>query len=412
MAVNRDTVVIGGGQSGLAMSYVLKQRGIEHVVLEKERIGESWRSGRWDSFTLVSPNWTMRLPGFPYAGNEPDGFLPRDEIVAHLEAYAASFGAPVRSGIKVNSVEAEGNGYLVRTGNGDYSARSVVIATGLFQQPKLPSFSREINPEIIQMHTGQYRNPNMLPPGAVLVVGSGQSGCQIAEELYRSGRKVYLVVGSAGRVPRRYRGQDAFRWLLQSGFFDTPIDKAPTPKVRYAGNPHMTGKDGGHSINLHRFAQDGVTLLGRIQGAESDRIHLAPDLNATMAKVDQFAADIIKLFDETIEKQGLDVPEDLEVRAEELAEHEPLPETTELNLRDADITSIVWAMGYRFDFSWVKLPVFDEDGYPVQARGVTTQPGLYFLGLHFLHTRKSGLFLGVGDDAAHVAEHLSAHLGK
>jgi putative flavoprotein involved in K+ transport len=409
MIKHTDVAIIGGGQAGLSMSYCLTQHGRDHVVFERDRIGESWRSGRWDSFTLVTPNWTLRLPGFPYAGDDPDGFMPRDGIFDYLERYAASFSAPVHSGVRVLSVEPHMDGdFLLTTTEGDYLAQNVIVATGLFQQAKIPPYSANIRADIVQMHTGQYRNPEALPRGAVLVVGSGQSGCQIAEELYQSGRKVYLVVGSAGRAPRRYRGKDGFWWLEKSGFFNVTIDQAPTPRARYAGNPHVTGKDGGHTLNLHRFAEDGVTLLGRIRGATGDMVALAPDLNATMGKVDEFSKDVIKAIDEAIQNMGLPLPEDPEVRNAEFAIHDPLPETTELNLRDAGITSIIWAMGYRFDFSWVKFPIFDEDGFPVQARCVTKQPGLYFLGLHFLHTRKSGLFMGVGEDAAHIAAHIAS----
>jgi putative flavoprotein involved in K+ transport len=412
MSKQTEVAIVGGGQSGLSMSYHLTRQGRDHIVFEKQRIGEAWRSGRWDSFTLVSPNWAMRLPGFEYAGDDPDGFMPRDQIVDYLERYAASFGAPVHTGVKVQSIDSDSNGYMLRTSEGDYAARSVVIAPGLFQQPKLPAFSAQLSTDITQLHTGQYRNSDALAPGGVLVVGSGQSGCQIAEELYQAGRKVYLSVGSAGRVVRRYRGKDCF-WLLERiGFFSGTIDKAPIPRARYVGNPHLSGKDGGHTLNLRRFAADGVTLMGHIQNADGNRVTVAPDLNANMAKADQFSANIIKGMDEAVAQQGLDLPEDPEVRDAELSVGELLPEIETLDLRTEGVTNVIWAGGYKFDFSWVKFPIFDDDGFPVQVRGVTAQPGLYFLGLHFLHTRKSGLFLGVGEDAEHIADHMSAYLDR
>jgi putative flavoprotein involved in K+ transport len=270
----------------------------------------------------------------------------------------------------------------------------------MFQMPKLPAFGAELSPSILQLHSGKYSHPDALPPGAVLVVGSAQSGCQIAEELYQSGRRVYLCVGSAGRAPRRYRGKDIFEWLYLTGFFDRTVDKLPSPKAKFAGNPHATGRDGGHTLNLHQFARDKVTLLGRIQGATGSSIYLANDLKESLAKVDQFEAEIVKLVDNFIMQKGLEAPQETLAA---LRDGYAAEEITELDLQAAGITTIIWAMGYRFDFNYVKHPIFDGDGYPIQTRGVTELPGLYFVGLPWLTKYKSGLLVGVGEDAEFVA---------
>lgn len=409
MAMNQkiETIIIGGGQAGLATSYYLTQNGRKHIVLEKAaQAGNAWRNERWDSFTLVTPNWSFRLPGAEYQGNAPDGFMPRNEIVASFEQYIERFHLPVQYGVQVSSVEQNpaGQGYLVRAGQAVYETQHVVMATGLFQRPKIPSFSADLSAGITQVHSSQYRSPQALPDGAVLVVGSAQSGCQIAEELYQSGRKVYLSVGSAGRGPRRYRGKDIYEWLELTGFLNRPVDKLPSPKAKFAGNPHVSGRDGGHSLNLHQFARDGVILLGRLQGANQKTIHLAPDLKENLAKTDGFEAQIANMIDGFIAQTGMDAPpESLPV----LRDGYEVAEWAELNLETAVITTIIWATGYTFDFSLVKLPIFDSDGYPQQNQGVTAAPGLFFVGLPWLAGQKSGLLLGVAEQAKVVANWIS-----
>lgn len=404
-----NTIIVGGGQAGLATSYHLAKLGTDHIILEKaKQAGHAWRNERWDSFTLLTPNWSLQLPGAEYQGKDPDGFLSREEIVAYLEGYVEKTNAPVQFDTQVDLVESlgEGKGYLVRTSRGEFEAQNVVIATGMFQNPKIPAYAQTISSSIAQLHSGQYRNPGMLPDGAVLVVGSAQSGCQIAEELYQSGRKVYLCVGSAGRAPRNYRGRDVFGWLLQLGFFDRTVDKLPSPKAKFAGNPHLSGRDGGHTINLHQFVRDGVQLLGKINGAQGDVVYLADDLKESLAKSDKFEADLIKMIDEYIAKNGLDAPAET---VPVLKDGYSVEEVRELNLVEKDITSIIWAQGYAFDFSMVKLPVTDGDGYPIQQRGVTEYPGLYFVGMPWLSKYKSGLIVGVGEDAEHVASHIASN---
>jgi putative flavoprotein involved in K+ transport len=395
-----DTIIVGAGQGGLSTSYYLKQQGREHVILEQaDQAASAWRK-RWDSFTLITPNWMIRLPGAEYQGDDPDGFTARDEVIAYFEEYIERFELPVRYGIRVTSVEPIETGYLVSTDGAEFKAANVVFAAGFYQQPKIPPFSANLPAEIRQLHSSEYRNPEALPAGTILVVGSAQSGCQIAEELYQSGRKVYLSVSSSPRIPRRYRGKDITWWMDVVGLFDKTVDQLPSPKAKYAPSAHGTGKDGGHTINLHQFARDGVVLLGRIHSAQADRIILAPDLKENLAKTDKGEAEIVKLVDEYIDKNGLDAPIET---LPELRDGYEAEEIKNLSLKSEGITSVIWATGYKFDLGIVKIPIFDEDGYPMQKRGVTEFPGLYFIGLPFLHTLKSGILAGVGNDAAHVA---------
>jgi putative flavoprotein involved in K+ transport len=325
--------------------------------------------------------------------------MPRDEVVAYFEEYIERFRLPIRYGARVTSVERDGTGYVVRSNGATIQAANVVTATGLYQTPKIPPIGAELPVEVQQLHSSQYRNPAALPPGAVLVVGSAQSGAQIAEELYQSGRKVYLSVGGSGRGPRRYRGQDITWWLNEIGFNDVTVDKLPSPKAKFGGSAQASGRGGGHTLNLHQFARDGVVLLGRMEAVQGDKITLAPDLKENLAKTDKFEADLLTRIDEYIEKSGLDVPQE---NVPQLQDGYEADRITELGIVSAGITTVIWATGYKFDFSIVKVPVLDEDGYPVQRRGVTRYPGLYFVGLPWLHTNKSGLLFGVGDDAAHI----------
>ena len=401
-----DTLIVGGGQAGLAVSYYLTQQGRAHVVLEQAaQSADAWRNHRWDSFTFVTPNWMVQLPGAAYAGSDPDGFMLRSEIVAYFEQYVARFGLPVRYHTRVTAIVPQAGGYRVTTSQGVYQAAQVVMATGSFQQPRIAPAGAHLPPAVLQLHSDAYRNPAALPPGAVLVVGSGQSGCQIAEELYLSGRKVYLSVGRGGRIPRRYRGQDITRWLDKIGFFDRTVERLPSPKAKFAGNPQLSGANGGHSLNLHQFARDGVTLLGRLQEANGYQVRLAPDLKESLAGVDKTEADILKAIDSYIEQAGVAAPSD---QVPQLRDGYAVEVVTELDLKAAGITAVIWAGGYGFDYSLVKLPVFDEDGYPLQRRGVTAFPGLYFVGLSWLYKHKSATVFGVGADAAFIASEIMA----
>jgi putative flavoprotein involved in K+ transport len=396
-----ETVIVGGGQAGLSTSYYLKQQGQEHVVLERAaQAGNAWRNERWDSFTLVTPNWTMRLPGAEYDGPDRDGFMPKKQIVEYFEEYVRRFGLPVQYNTQVLSIEAaDVGGYRVETSSGPIMANNVVIATGVEQLPKVPEYAKALSPDIAQMHSSRYRNPRLLPEGAVLVVGSAQSGAQIAEELYLSGRKVYLSTSGAGRAPRRYRGKDTVEWLMRLGFFDLTPDKLPVPAETFVP-PHLSGTNGGHTINLHQFVRDGVTLLGHVRGVEGHRIFFTPDLYENLGKADGFEMFGKQMIDGFIEANGIDAPVE-EIQPMHDGFEQPLIE--ELDLRAEGVSTVIWATGYRYDYSLVKLPVFDEQGYPVQDRGVTAYPGLYFVGLFWAPSIKPGTLAGVGDSARHIA---------
>jgi putative flavoprotein involved in K+ transport len=285
----------------------------------------------------------------------------------------------------------------------------VVVASGFFQNPRIPDYSRNIPADILQIHSGSYRNPAALPPGAVLVVGSAQSGCQIAEELYQSGRKVYLCVGgSSGRIPRRYRGRDIVYWLYNSGFMNRTVANLPSPRARFAGNPQASGKNGGHTINLHQFYRDGVTLLGHMQGAQDGKAWLDADLQENLAKVDQFEVNIKKMIDDYIAKNGIEAPEEtLPVLRDAYDEVEILS----LDLRSAGISTVIWALGYTFNFNFVHMSVFDSDGFPVTDHNASRYPGLYFVGIPFVTMQKSGLLVGVGEDAAFIAQSIAGEKG-
>jgi len=397
-----ETVVVGGGQAGLAVSYYLRRQNRPHIVLEQaQRPGNVWRNHRWDSFTLNTPNWQSVLPGSEIPGINPDGFLSREEVVAHFEHYVSRFQLPVRFGVHVRSVQplSSGLGYLIETSAGSFAASNVVIATGLYQTPRKPEFSRNFPAGIKQIHSDEYRNPQSLPDGAVLVAGSGQSGAQIAEELYRSGRKVYLSVSRAGRVPRRYRGKDANWWHERMGDYEKTVRQLPSPRAKFASKPIISGQDGGHTLNLHQFARDGVTLLGKVQGVRGNSVLLARDLKENLARADQFEVEFVKKIDQFIAKTGMRAPEEMLPTLQHGYEQQEL---AGLDLADAKVTAVIWATGYSFDFSLVRLPIFDVDGYPIQERGITDHPGLYFVGLPWLHNARSGLLSGLAQDASYI----------
>jgi putative flavoprotein involved in K+ transport len=404
-----EVVIIGGGQAGLSLSFCLTEQHCPHIVLEQGRIAESWRSKRWDSLRLVGPNRTLDLPGFPYVGDDPDGFMGKDEVANHLEAYARSFGAPVREGVRATAVASypNGAGFLVRTDDGTYAAAGVVVASGALQRPFIPALAEDLPAHIAQVVPYAYRSPAALPPGAVLVVGSGQAGCQIAEELRRAGRMVYLSVGRSWWAPRRYRGQDLSLWLRTVGWFDRTVDSLPPGARTGLPNPQFTGSGGGRDLNVHTLAAEGVVLLGRLQAIRDGAITLAPDLAGNLAIADEQAMGTLRAIDDHIREQVLDAPAadppGYLLPATELARGAP----TELDLDAAGVSAVIWSTGYRPDLGWVQLPVLDPQGYPVQRRGVTAVPGLYVLGLDWLHSAKSGLFAGIGEDAAYLAARIA-----
>jgi putative flavoprotein involved in K+ transport len=401
-----DVAVVGGGQAGLAASHELSRRGLEHVVLERDRIGQSWR-GRWDSFCLVTPNWTTRLPDLPYDGDDPDGFMPRDEIVGYLKRYAAASEAPVREGVDVTALApAPNGGFELRTSTGDLHARSVVLATGAYQRSYRPAGATALPDSLLQLDVADYRDPRGLPAGRVLVVGSGQSGCQIAEELLEAGREVFLACGRAPWAPRRLGGRDFVWWAVEGGFFEAPLSSLPGPAARLGANPQASGHGGGHDLHYRTLRQAGVTLLGRFVAAEGRTARFAADLAESVTWGDARYRQLMDLVRGVVARQGLPMPE--------IAEPAPFdgraPETLDLS----GFGAVLFAGGFRPDYrAWVDVPgAFDELGFPVHVDGESTAaPGLYFLGVHFLRKRKSSLLYGVGEDATLVAARVAARHG-
>lgn len=408
-----DTLVIGGGQAGLATSYWLKRAGVEHLVIEAQhRQGGTWRE-RWDSFRLIAPNFTLTLPGMPYAGPEPEGFMPRDQVVNYVEAYGACIEAPFRLGTRIERLTRANGGFEARSGRTIFAARNVVLATGPYQKPKVPDISRFVPSSVLQLHSRDYRRPSELPGGAVLVVGTGQSGTQIANELHHAGREVHLSVSMCWAAPRRYRGHDLFWWMMQSfkegarlGVHFPTVDDLPSPAARLACNPHVFGKEDGRDRDLRHLARRGVLLYGRLESIAGNTARFTDDLEERLAFADrQFSALLQPMFDAYISAAGISAPP-----AEHGARDDFRPQTcAELDLDRAGVTSIVWATGYRLDFSWVDALEVDEWQYPRHVRGVTTTPGLYVVGLPWLHSEPSSVFAGVGADAAHVVDQLVSH---
>jgi len=389
------------------MSYCLKERGIEHTIFEKNQIGYAWRSKRWDSFCLVTPNWQCQLPGFPYQGEDGQGFMQKDDIVRYIEAYAASFDPPIHEGVEVLKVrknEAQ-NVFEVTTSIGDFTSDQVVIAAGSYHLPKIPKLAERLPEWIVQIHSSEYKKPESLPDKAVLVVGTGQSGCQIAEDLHLAGKQVHLCVGSAPRSPRRYRGKDVVDWLDQMGYYDLSINDHPQKeKVRSKANHYVTGRDGGREIDLRNFALEGMKLYGRLKSISGTRIEFRDDLKQNLDHADEVAESIKRSIDSFIEKNQINAPVD--------APYQPVWEPAEpmlkLDYEAANIGTVIWCTGYQTDFSWVEVPVFDGKGYPGHERGVTPVRGLYFLGLPWLYTWGSGRFSGIARDARYLAEYITA----
>lgn len=407
MANHYPVVIVGGGQAGLSMSYCLKEKGVDHIIFEKNQIANAWRSQRWDSFCLVTPNWQCQLPGYPYQGNDPEGFIKRDEIVQYIESYASSFNPPIKEGVEVLNLRRSDRGiFTVTTSSGEYTADQVVVAIGAYHQPKIPKIAERLPDGILQVHSSRYKNPESLPDGAVLVIGTGQSGCQIAEDLHLAGRKVHLSVGSAPRSPRRYRGKDAVEWLDMMGYYELSIDRHPQKeKVRNKANHYLTGRDGGREIDLRRFALEGMELHGRLKSISSNKLEFLNDLKQNLDGADAVYESIKKTIDNFIETNQIAAP----TEPPYYPVWQPVGDADSmLDLDIANITAVIWCTGFQSDFSWLEIPVFDGKGYPAHDRGVTEVRGLYFLGLPWLYTWGSGRFSGIARDAAYLADYIMA----
>ncbi|KQP49999.1 MSMEG_0569 family flavin-dependent oxidoreductase [Pseudorhodoferax sp. Leaf274] len=401
-----SVVVVGGGQAGLSLSHHLQARGLDHIVFEKHRALHAWSTQRWDNFCLVTPNWQCALPGHPYAGDDPHGFMKKAQIVEYLAAFKAAVDAPLREGVAVQQVRPAPGGFLVRSSEGECFAEQVVVASGGYHTPIVPRLAERLPASVRQIHSADYRNAEQLPPGKVLVVGSGQSGAQIAEDLHLAGRQVVLAVGDAPRCARFYRGRDVVDWLADMQYYDMPVTQHPLREgVRDNTNHYVTGRDGGRDIDLRRFALEGMDLFGVLQGldADGDTLRFAPRLAEVLDQADRTYNGINASIDKYIAERGIDAPAG--------APYEPVwrpgEERATLSLAQSGIAAVVWCIGFAPDFGWLDAPVFNGRGHPVHERGVTAVPGLYFLGLPWLHTWGSGRFSGVARDAAYLAERIA-----
>lgn len=404
-----ETVVVGAGHAGLIVSGLLRQRGHEHVVLERRStLGGGWQD-RWDAFQLVSPNWTTSIAGFPYRGSDPDGYMPRDEIVDHFRAYAVSIAAPVELETDVTrlvGIEGRAERFRLTTSKGPIATRNVVVAGGPFQVPHIPDIAAGFDRSITQIHSHQYRNPEALPPGGVLLIGSGQSGVQLAEELMAAGRSVTIAVGRCGRFPRTYRDRDVFWWLRQLAThgrgLGTPLpspETLPDPRLRFACNPQLSGHGERHDINLQRMAANGLRLVGRLDAVTGTRARFEADLPASLRFADSFFDERFKpLFDSYADRAGLLLPADSMAKFA----FEP-PEVGELDLGAEGISTVLWTSGYRPAFGWIELPAFDAFGLPVQSGGVSEIPGLSFIGTPWMVDMGSANLVGVERDAEALA---------
>lgn len=405
---HHSAIVIGAGQAGMAMSYCLTSQGINNIILEKaSRIAENWRSGRWDSFCLVTPNWQCQLPGFSYQGSDSDGFMVKDEIIDYLEGYRAFFNPTIIFNSPVISLTKQADVFTVITANTIYTADQVVIACGSYHEPRIPACAQKLPAHIAQVHSQFYKNPQQLPPGDVLVVGTGQSGAQIAEDLHLAGRRVHLCVGPAPRVNRRYRGKDVVNWLEEMGYYQTTLETHPDGKnAVHSTNHYVTGRDGGRDLNLRIFAEQGMQLYGALRDADAQNLWFKDDLQQNLDYADQVAARIVDSIEAYIQKNGIAAPADNNIHSSYLP-----PLVDHLELSGSGINSVVWCTGFNMRFEWIKLPVL-MDGYPQQKRGVSAVEGLYFLGLNWMHTWGSGRFYQVGRDAEYLSEIMAAVAAK
>jgi putative flavoprotein involved in K+ transport len=406
MVEHHDVLVVGGGQAGLVMSWHLQRRGIDHVVLERARVGARWRTERWDSLMFQFTRDWLSLPGYPYDGAQRDGFAHYTEVLDRVERYRELIDAPVREQTDVQRLGLHLDGWEAATSAGPIRARAVVSATGPFQQPHVPPLAEALPPDVFQVHASRYRSPDQLPPGGVLVVGGGASGFQIAEELLEAGRPVHLAVTRHRRMPRRYRGRDLFWWLDRWGFLDRTRDQ--WPDGRMPPSLVVTGVGGGHDVDVRQLRAEGAVVLGRLLGVDGQRLTFAEDAEALLAAADTVHDEFVVAAEEDVALNGLELPPD----ARQTARRDPVPAVPELDLGAAGITSVVWCTGYRYDLGWIDAPVLDSDGAPRQVRGVTPIPGLYFLGLHWMHSLKSGLFSGVAGDAEVLTEHVEAAIAR
>jgi putative flavoprotein involved in K+ transport len=404
---HHSVIIVGGGQAGLSVSHYCQRQNIDHLVLEKNQIMHAWKDKRWDSFTLVTPNWQCALPGHHYDGNDPHGFMKREEIIDYLNRFADKVQAPIKEEVQVNRVSHNGNSYLVETNAGDYTADHIVIAAGSYQEPIIPRMAERIPDSIQQLHSEQYKNPEQMRGDTVLVVGSGQSGSQIAEDLHLAGKKVILACGDAPRCARFYRGKDVVDWLAEMNYYNMPVQNHPLKEaVRDNTNHYVTGRDGGRDIDLRKFALEGMELYGKLSSFDGDTLQFKPDLGTILDSADQTYNSINERIDQYIEKEKIQAPE--------ASIYQPVwvPSLAReaLDLSTSEISDVVWCIGFKPNYHWLDVPVFNGLGYPAHNRGITQFPGLYFIGLPWLHTWGSGRFSGVATDADYLTKTIAKQM--
>lgn len=414
-----DVIIIGGGQAGLVTSYFLKKLKIKHLVLEKGRIGESWRSQRWDSFTLSTPNMLNVLPGIKEVGKYPDGFCTRDELVKSYEKFSSKFDLPVFSDCPVSLVEKSQNSdnfvvhFTQNSTQQKIRALSVVLATGIMHNPKIPQLSKKIPNEIQQFHAGNYTNPSAIAKGAIIVVGGGRSGCQIVEDLQNAERRVYLCTSKVGRIPRRYRGKDIDQWFIETGYLDEIVDEIKDKNIISENHPQISGVGRhGHTVSLQKLEKEGVTLLGRLENIENDNLILKDNLEENIRYADKKSEEVKKTIDRFITQNEISTKKS-EVDPADIPWTKKNPISPKsLNLKDAGVSAIIWCTGFKPDFSWINLPILDDSGFPVHKRGVSLVTGIYFVGFPWLYKRKSELIYGVKEDAEFISKKISAQIKK
>jgi putative flavoprotein involved in K+ transport len=399
-----DTLVVGAGQAGIAMSEHLSNLGIPHLVLERDRIAERWRTGRWDSLVANGPAWHDRLPGLEFDDLDPDAFAPKERVADYFVAYAEKVAAPIRTNIEVKSVlrNTGRRGFTIVTSDGTMEANRVIAATGPFQRPVIPPIAPSVA-NLTQIHSADYRNPEQLPPGGVLVVGAGSSGAQIADELQRVGKRVFLSVGPHERLPRSYRSRDYCWWLGVLGEWDAEVMRPGKEHVTIA----VSGARGGETVDFRRFAHQGITLVGSTKSLDDGVVRFESDLQVNIARGDESYLSLLDAADAYVIRNGLELPANSEARIIPADPECLLRPTLELDLATSGVTSVIWATGYALDFAWLKVAAFDESGKPKHQRGISSEPGVYFLGLPWLSRRGSAFIWGVWHDARHIADHIA-----
>jgi putative flavoprotein involved in K+ transport len=406
-----DVVVIGGGQAGLGVGYYLRAAVRSFVIFERGRVGETWRAQRWNSFAVNTPNWANALPGDPYEGDEPDGFYRRDELVEYFEQYASKFDLPVIEGVTVSAVDSDGDGFRVTYEDAEraavtVTAANVVVASGIMQAPKTPAIRERFPESLLQLHASDYRSSESLPPGAVVVIGGGQSGCQISMDLIHAGRDVFLCTSKVGRLRRRYRQRDVVEWGEDMGFWNVAVEELSDPAIQFAAQPQVSGVGRYVStLSLQSMARDGVHLMGRLRDVEDGFLKTDDSLTQHIAFADERSAEFTRMIEDWITSNGVNVGPIEDDPNDELARPEVADSgLTELDLKDADVGSIIWCTGFTADFDWIHAPVTDENGRPIHERGVSPVPGIYFLGFPWLHSRKSGIIHGIDEDARFISD--------